>query len=109
MVAIEMDGNYIDAKPVKSRNASDLTQAYKKIWDRWKATGAVNSNWHVLDNKVSAQLKQAKKENQCKVKLTPPDIHWHNIATRTIQTYKNHLIAILAGLNDSYPIHQWND
>ena len=29
MVAVELDGNYIDAEPLKSRTARELTEAYK--------------------------------------------------------------------------------
>ncbi len=31
MVAVELDGNYIDAEPLKSRSAKDLTEAYKQF------------------------------------------------------------------------------
>ena len=51
MVAVELDGNYIDAEPVKSRHARDLTELYQKIFRRWKSTGAICPNWHILDNK----------------------------------------------------------
>ena len=29
MVAVKLDGNYIDAEPMKSRTAKELTEAYK--------------------------------------------------------------------------------
>eukprot|EP00956_Cyclotella_meneghiniana_P011432 scaffold16037_cov26-Cyclotella_meneghiniana.AAC.1 len=32
MVAVELDGNFIDAEPLKTRNAKDLTKAYQKVW-----------------------------------------------------------------------------
>jgi len=38
MVAVELDGNYIDAEPMKSRSAKELTKSYKRIYARWKAT-----------------------------------------------------------------------
>ncbi len=34
MVAVELDGNYIDADPMKSRSTKDLTEAYKRIYAR---------------------------------------------------------------------------
>ena len=40
MVAVELDGNYIDAEPLKSRSTKDLFEAYK-IYARWKATGVI--------------------------------------------------------------------
>ena len=52
MVAEELDGNYIDAEPLKSRTAKELTEAYKRIHAWWKATGVICPNWHVLDNEA---------------------------------------------------------
>ena len=75
MVAVELDGNYIDAEPIQSRNAKALTEAYEKIFQRWKATGAVSLNWHILVNKAHEELKQAIHVNKCRVVLTPADLH----------------------------------
>ena len=52
MVAVELDGNYINAEPMKSRSARELTKAYKQIYVRWKATGVICPNWHILDNEA---------------------------------------------------------
>ena len=38
MVVVKLDGNYIDAEPMKSRSAKELTEAYKRIYTRRKAT-----------------------------------------------------------------------
>jgi hypothetical protein len=75
MVAVELDGNYIDAEPIKTRKAQELTSAYQSIFERWKATGAVCPNWHILDNEAPEELKQAICENKCRVELTPADQH----------------------------------
>jgi hypothetical protein len=50
MVAVELDGNFIDAEPIHSQKAKALTEAYQNIFNQWKATGAVSPNWHILDN-----------------------------------------------------------
>ena len=50
IVAVELDGNFIDAEPLKTRKAKDLTEAYQSIFRRWKSTGAILPNWHILDN-----------------------------------------------------------
>jgi hypothetical protein len=47
MVAVELDGNYVDAKPIKSRKAEELVKGYSAIWNRWEATGVISTNWHV--------------------------------------------------------------
>ncbi len=109
MVAVELDGNYIDAKPLKSRSAKDLTKAYKTIHARWKATGVICPNWHVLDNEAPAAFLEAIRENGCRVELTPADIHRRNIAEQGIQTYKGHFIATMAGVSNDFPIHQWHE
>jgi hypothetical protein len=84
MVAVELDGNYIHAEPMKSRSATELTSAYQRIYARWKATGVICPNWHVLDNEAPAELVMAIRENRCRVKKTPADIHRRNIAKRAI-------------------------
>ena len=38
MVAVELDGNYIDGKLLQSRSAKSLTKAYLAIFQHWKAT-----------------------------------------------------------------------
>ena len=75
MVAVEMDGNYIDVESMKSRETGSFVKAYQTIWSLWKATSAVSPNWHVLDNEARIELKQAIKENECTLELTPSDIH----------------------------------
>lgn len=109
MVAVELDGNYIDVEPIKSRKAKDLTDSYQKIFQRWKATGAVCPNWHILDNEAPEELKQAIRENKCRVELTPADMHRRNIAERAIQTFKGHFISVLAGVSNNFPINQWDE
>ncbi len=75
MVAVKLDGNYIDAEPTKSRTAKECTEAYKQIYARWKAMGVICPNWHVLDNKAPAEFLEAIRENGCRVEKTPADIH----------------------------------
>ncbi len=80
MVAVELDGNYIDAEPLQSRKANALTDAYQDIFKQWKATGAVSLNWHILDKEAPVELKQAICENKCRVELMPADQHRRNVA-----------------------------
>ncbi len=39
--------------------------------------------------------------------LVPPDCHRRNIAKRAIQTFKNHFVAILSGVNNRFPLSLW--
>jgi hypothetical protein len=58
---------------------------------------------HLMDNKASAELKAEIRKN-CTIQLVPPDNHRRNLAERAIQTFKCHFKAILAGLDDSFPV-----
>jgi hypothetical protein len=109
MVAVELDGNFIDAEPIQSRKAKALTEAYQQIFKRWKATGAVSPNWHILDNEAPVELKEAICENKCRVELTPADMHRRNAAERAIQTFKGRFISVLSGVPNSFPINQWDE
>jgi hypothetical protein len=108
MLAVELEGNYIDVEPMKSRSTKDLTKAYKQIYARWKATGVICPNWHILDNETPAEFLEAIRTNGCRVEKTPAEMHRRNIAERTIQTYKGHFIATMAGVSNSFTIHQWH-
>ena len=58
MVAVEMDGNYIDAKPMKTRDAKECIRAYLMIWSRWKASKVIALNLCKMGNKAPKELKQ---------------------------------------------------
>jgi hypothetical protein len=107
-VTVELDGNYIDGEPLQSRSAKSLTKAYQAIFQRWKATGVICPNWHILDNEAPEELKQAICDNKCRVELTPMDQHRQNAAKRAIQMFKGHLISVLAGVVNGFSINQWD-
>jgi hypothetical protein len=109
MVAVKLDGNYIDAEPLKTRGTQSLINAYQAIFSRWKATNTISPNWHILDNEAPEALKQAIRENNCRVELTPADQHRRNAAERAIQTFKGHFISVLAGVSDDFPINRWDE
>eukprot|EP00804_Cyclotella_cryptica_P018370 CCRYP_015487-RA/>CCRYP_015487-RA protein AED:0.13 eAED:0.11 QI:0/0/0/1/0/0.5/2/0/1281 len=108
MIACELDGNYIDAEPLRNRSAAQLTQAYQNIFTRWKATNVIAPNWHIMDNEAPEDLKKAIRTNGCRVELTPADMHRRNAAERAIQTLKGHFISVLAGVADDFPISEWD-
>jgi hypothetical protein len=108
MVAIERDGNYIDAKCMKSCETNDLIKAYQTIHQHWKDSQVIHVNWHILDNDAQRELNTTIPSNGCTVELTPPDLHQRNNADRTIQTFKSHFIAILSGMDSSLPINEWD-
>ena len=107
MVIFEIDSNYIDAEPLKDSSDTSLIQAYQTIWKRLTASGVVKPKVHILDNEVSLKFKDEIKEN-CAMQLVPPDTHRRNLAERAIQTFKSHFIAILSGVDESFPMPLWD-
>ncbi len=103
MVLVEVDGNYIDAEPMKNKSAGSMVKAYIELWIRLTAKGVIQPTTHLLDNEVSAELKAEIIKN-CTIQLVPPDNHRRNLAERAIQAFKNHFKAILAGVDNSFPM-----
>jgi hypothetical protein len=62
---------------------------------------------HTLDNEASDAFKQYIRQQQIQFELVPPGKHSRNQAERTIQTFKAHFIAILAGIDDKFPLSLW--
>ncbi len=84
-----------------------MVKAYQTLWKQITESGNIKPTTLILDNEVSAELKEAIKKN-CTIQLVPPDNHRRNLAERAIQTFKNHFKAILAGVNDSFPMKLWD-
>ncbi len=107
MVLVEVDENYIDAEPMKNRSAGSMVKAYLTLWKQIIESGSIKPMTHILDNEASVELKEAIKKN-CTIQLVPPDNHRRNLAERAIQTFKNHFKAILAGVDNSFPMRLWD-
>ncbi len=103
MVLVEVDGNFIDAEPMKNKLEGAMIKAYIALWMRLTASRTVKPTTHILDNKTSAEFKKEIQKN-CKIQLVPPDNHRRNLAEQAIQTFKNHFKAILAGVDDTFPM-----
>ncbi len=84
-----------------------MIKAYLALWARLTASGAVKPTTHLLDNKASASYK-AEIKNNCTIQLVPPNNHRRNLAEQSIQTFKNHFKAVLAGVDDNFPMRLWD-
>ncbi len=107
MVLVEVDGNYIDAEPMKNKTEASMIKAYLTLWARLTALGAVKPTTHLLDNKALAAYK-AEIKNNCTIQLVPPDNYRRNLVEQAIQTFKNHFKAVLAGVDDNVPMGLWD-
>ena len=57
MVLVEVDGNYIDAEPLKNKLEGAMIQAYQTLWKRLTTSGTVKPTTHILDNEASLAFK----------------------------------------------------
>ncbi len=107
MVYYDVDANYIDAEPLQNHSDSQMISAYKALWERTYRGRKIKPQLHILDNEASSGFKASIREN-CDLQLVPPDTHRRNLAERAIQTFKSHFIAILAGIDPSFPMSLWD-
>ena len=90
MIGYHFDANYILGHPVRDRTASAIKKAWEHMHHEFSKAGAAPSTW-VLDNEVSAELKQAFAKQNVSYQLVPPRSHRRNLAERAIQTWKTTL------------------
>ncbi len=55
MVLVEVDGNYIDAEPMKSKSEGEMIKTYLTLWTRLTRTGSVKPTTHIMDNEASEE------------------------------------------------------
>jgi hypothetical protein len=106
MVLYNYDSNGILAKTMKSRKAPELVAAYNELHQQL-LDGGIKPVLQRLDNEVSKVLIQAIKDKGINFQLASPNDHRLNPAERAIQTFKNHLIAILHGCDRKFPARLW--
>jgi len=107
LVIYDHDSNIILAHVLKTRQAAEITAAWKKLYDTITQHGHTTKYW-IMDNEASAHLKNALTKNDQTFQLTPPHMHRINAAERAILTYKNHLLAGLATCDENFPINEWD-
>ncbi len=106
MVAIHLDAKYIFVEPMCNRMKEEMIRAYEKIINRMRLAG-LGIIKHTLDNEASDALKQYIRKQEIQFELVPPGNHRQNQAECAIQTFKAHFIAILAGIDDKFPLSLW--
>ncbi len=107
MVCFDVDANYIDAEPIQNHHDNQMIPAYQALWKRVNRGRTDKPKLHILENEASEAFKAEIKKN-CSLQLVPPDTHRRNLAERAIQTFKSHFIAILAGVDEAFPMNLWD-
>ena len=108
MIAYHEEGNLILQQAFKSKKDVHRIAAYKAIMTRLAAKG-LNVDLQMLDNEASAAYKQVITEKwKASFQLVPQDVHRRNRAERAIRTFKDHFLAILAGVDPKFPAYLWD-
>jgi hypothetical protein len=108
MIAFHADGNLILQQALKSKSDCHQIAAYNAIMTRLAARG-LSVDLQILNNKASAKYKEAITFKwNTKFQLVPPDMHCQNRAECAILTFKDHFLAILAGINSAFPPYLWD-
>ena len=101
----DYDISSILVKPLKNRQAAEITNAWKTIHSRLKRHGN-DPQLYVFDNKVSFEFKSALRKRKVNFQLVPPHVHRGNAAKRAIRTFKNHFLS--ATTDPDFPAAEWD-
>ncbi len=71
MVYVEVDGNYINAEPMKNKSEGSTIKTYLILWTRLTELGTIQPIIHILDNKV-LEVYKAEIKKKCTMQLVPP-------------------------------------
>ena len=107
MVALHSTSNAILVHPFATKKDAHRIAAYQAIYARLKHAHQAPT-LHTMDNEASSAFRQAITANECSLQLVPPHVHRRNAAERAIRTFKDHFLAILAGLPPSFPRDRWD-
>jgi hypothetical protein len=108
MIAFHADGNLILQQAFKNKSNRHRIAAYNAIMTRLAARG-LSVDLQILDNKASTAYKEAIIfKRKATFQLVPPDMHHRNRAERAIRTFKDHFLAILAGVDAAFPPYLWD-
>jgi hypothetical protein len=73
------------------------------------AARGLSVDLQILDNEASSAYKEAITFKwNATFQLVPPDMHRRNRAERAIRTFKDHFLAILAGVDAVFPPYLWD-
>jgi hypothetical protein len=109
MINFHANGNLILQQAFKSKSDHHHIAAYNTIIMTRLAARGLSIDIQILDSKASSAYKEAItfKWNTT-FQLVPPDMHRCNWVERAIHTFKDHFMAILAGVDATFPPYLWD-
>jgi hypothetical protein len=108
IITFHADGNLILQQAFESKSDRHCIAAYNAIMTRLSARGLL-VDLQILNNEASVAYKEAITFKwNAKFQLVPPDIHHQNWAECTICMFKDHFLAILAGIDSTFSPYLWD-
>eukprot|EP00804_Cyclotella_cryptica_P010308 CCRYP_012223-RA/>CCRYP_012223-RA protein AED:0.11 eAED:0.15 QI:0/0/0/1/0/0.5/2/0/935 len=108
MLAYHCDSNAILVEPFQSRHDRHRITAHGRIMTCLKEKGHIIQH-QILDNEASKEYRRTITDDwKATYQLVPPNVHRANTAERAIQTFKEHFLSILAGIDISFPNYLWD-
>ncbi len=102
-IAYHKPSNAILCAPFANRSDAHRLVAYNPIMHRLTKHG-LTVDFQILDNEASKDFKANIKDKwKATYQLVPPNVHRRNAAERAIQTFKSHILAIIADLPPAFP------
>jgi len=105
-ILISVFRGYIHAEPMKSRQAAELTAAYRATYDFFNELGHV-PQFQMLDNEDNELLQKFFRKAKVEAQCVPPSIHRRNRAERAIRDWKSHFISGLDNVSKDFLMSLW--
>ena len=106
MVLDHIDSGIIWVETMKNRTEGEMMLARRRTLQQMRAL-EIKPNRQVLNNEASMAYRQEITATGMTYQLVPPDDHRQNIAMKTIQTWKDHFVAVCSGVFTNFPMHLW--
>jgi hypothetical protein len=94
LIVYDFDSNNIMGQPIKNRSDTAAIRAYTMIYDELTAK-SLKPLFQTMDNEASTVLNFFMTAREMKFQLVPHHVHMQNVAERAIQTFKNHVLAVV--------------
>ena len=92
---------------LQDNDGKALQKAYITA-ENFFTTRGYESTSELSDNETSKELRKYIKSKGKELKLAPPNQHRGNHVERDIQSVKNHLISLIAGVDPDFPLEEWH-
>jgi len=106
LIMYSENGNYIKPITMKDRTKESYVKAYREGLQFFESRG-LKPTFQRADNEISGLFLEYLVKHNIAIDLVPPGQHRRNRAERAIRTFKNHFIAILAGVDPEFPANLW--